>query len=314
MEIRQIRYFVAIYEAGSVTKASTRLLVAQSALSQQLAQLEDELGVQLFTRSPQGVSPTAFGQMFYDHSLEILRRLSDAVESVRQLGQNPRGTVAVGMPETISIALGLPLLQIVKQRFPDVHLRLTEDLSANLKERLREGRLDLAILFDDSMSDGLSVEAIVDEPLFLVSGAGAPCPEAVTLSQALASPLVLPDLRDGLRSIIESAARKAGMGISNLVSEVNSLTVIKHAVLQGLGATVLPLSCVTAEVQQDALRAQEITNPALRCTVALFTRKNALLDRATASVFRLAVATAKELCVTGKWIGGAVAQEGKPRQ
>ena len=68
LEIRQIRYFVAIYEAGSVTKASMRQLVAQSALSQQLAQLEEELGVLLFTRSPQGVSPTAFGQVFYDHS------------------------------------------------------------------------------------------------------------------------------------------------------------------------------------------------------------------------------------------------------
>src|SRR6185436_12893387 len=131
LEIRQIRYFVAIYEAGSVTKASTRLLVAQSALSQQLAHLENELGVPLFTRSPQGVAPTAFGQMFYDHSREILQRLSDAVESVRQLGKNPSGSVAVGMPETISVVLGLPLLQNAKQRFPDVHLRLTEDLSGN---------------------------------------------------------------------------------------------------------------------------------------------------------------------------------------
>lgn len=314
LEIRQIRYFVAIYEAGSVTKASTRLLVAQSALSQQLAQLEEELGVQLFTRSPQGVSPTAYGQMFYDHSLEILQRLSDAVESVRQLGQNPSGRVTLGMPESISVVLGLPLLQNAKQRFPNVHLRLTEDLNANLKEGLKNGRLDLAIVFDDGMNDGLSTEPLVEERLCLVSRGPATRPDTVALSHALASPLVLPDLRDGIRSSIENAARTAKIRISNLVSEVSSLTVIKIAVMQGVGATILPISSVTSEVQQGAVQAQEIAEPAVRCTVALCTRKDTLLDLAAASVFRLIVATAKELCVTGKWIGGAVAQEGKPRQ
>jgi len=311
LEIRQIRYFVAIYDAGSVTKASARLFVAQSALSQQLAQLEDELGVRLFTRSPQGVLPTAFGQVFYGHSLEILRRLSDAVESVRQLGQNPTGTVTVGMPETISIVLGLPLLQSVKQRFRDVRLRLTEDLSANLKERLREGKLDLAIVFESGMSDGLFVESLVDEPLFFVSRGDRPTPHAVTCSQALTSPLVLPDSRDGLRSTIENAAHTVGVGIEHLVAEVSSLTVIKSAVLQGLGATILPMSCVADEVQQGALRAQEITNPALRSTVALVTRKNALLDRTTASVFSLTVSLTKQLCLDKRWIGSAIAQECK---
>jgi LysR family nitrogen assimilation transcriptional regulator len=317
LEIRQIRYFVAIYEAGSVTKASARLLVAQSALSQQLAQLEDELGVQLFTRSPQGVSPTAFGQLFYDHSLEILRRLSDAVESVRQLGQHPRGTVAIGMPESISIVFGLPLLQNLKQRFPDVHLRLTEDLGANLKAKLKEGRLDLAVLFDDGMCQGLSAEPLVTARLHLVSrgaaGAAAPA-DAVTLAHALAPPLFLPDARDGLRTIIEDAARAAGLAVSNLAAEVSSLAVIKDAVLKGVGATILPLSCVAAEVRRGALRAQEITDPEIHCTVVLCTRRDALLARAAASVFRLTAATARELCNDEEWVGAAIAPDARPSQ
>jgi LysR family nitrogen assimilation transcriptional regulator len=308
VEIRQIRYFVAIYETGSVTKASARLLVAQSALSQQLAQLESELGVPLFTRSPQGVSPTAFGQMFYEHAREILQRLSDAVESVRQLGQNPTGTVAVGMPETISVVLGLPLLQNAKQRFPEINLRLTEDLSGNLKERLREGRLDLAILFDDGVNDAFAVTPLLEEPLFLVSKRAPNQPDTVALSTALGSPLVLPDLRDGLRRNIENAARTAGMRISNLVSEVSSLTVIKNAVLQGLGATIVPISAVASELEQGAVRAQTI-DPPIRVAVALCTRKDALLDRAMASVFRLAALTAKELCANKSWVGGRILEE-----
>jgi LysR family nitrogen assimilation transcriptional regulator len=314
LEIRQIRYFIAIYETRSVTKASARLFVAQSALSQQLSQLEDELGVQLFTRSPQGVSPTAFGQMFYEHSLEILHRVSDAVESIRQIGQNPKGAVAVGMPETISIVFGLPLLRSVKQRFPDVYPRLTENLSANLKARLKEGRLDLVIIHDDGMCEGLSAEPLVTERLYLVSPRSVTPTAPLTFSHALTSPLVLPDLRDGLRTIIESAARTAGLAISNLVLEVSSLTIIKNAVLQGVGATILPLSCVSAEVQQGALQVREIANPEVRCTVALYTRRDALLTRAATAVFRLAVATANQLCNENSWIGGAIAHQDKSSQ
>jgi len=309
LEIRQIRYFVAIYEAGSVTKASMRQLVAQSALSQQLAQLEEELGVLLFTRSPQGVSPTAFGQVFYDHSREILQRLNDAVESVRQLGQNPRGTVTVGMPETISVVLGLPLLQNAKHRFPEVKVRLTEDLSGNLKDRLSEGRLDLAILFDDGMNDALTVTPLVDEDLVIVSQQATGQQDAITLSTALGMPLVLPDLRDGLRHTIESAARIAGLRISNLVSEVSSLTVIKNAVLQGMGTTILPVSAVATELQQKTLCAQA-TNPPIRVTLALYTRKDALLDRAAASIFRLIASTAEDLCTNKRWVGGTIAEQG----
>jgi LysR family nitrogen assimilation transcriptional regulator len=309
LEIRHLRYFIAIYEAGSVTKASLRLMVAQSALSQQLAQLEDELGVLLFARSPQGVAPTAFGQLFYDHSREILQRLGDAVESVRQLGQNPKGTVAIGMPETISVVLGLPLLQNTRLRYPEVRLRLTEDLSGNLVDRLSEGRLDLAILFDDGMNAGLAVMPLVEEPLFLISRRADEQSDHISLADALASPLVLPEMRDGLRRNVENAARRAGVCISNLVSEVSSLTVIKNAVLQGLGATILPISAFAGELQQGAVQAREI-NPAIRVRIVLCTRKDALLDRAAASVFRLTASTAQELCADTSWIGGTVVDGG----
>ncbi len=309
LEIRQIRYFVAIYEAGSVTKASARLLVAQSALSQQLAHLEEELGVQLFTRTPQGVAPTAFGQVFYSHALEILQRLREAVESLRQLGHNPRGNVTLGMPETISITLGLPLLQSVKQRFPQIQLRLTEDLSENIKMWLREGRLDLAITFDDGAWEGLLAQPLVTERLYLVSREPLDSNNAVTLSRALKYPLVLPDVRDGLRNIIDRAARNAGLQISNVVSEVSSLTVIKNAVLQGLGATILPISCVSAEVQQRTLHAHQVINADASCVIVLCTRKDALLDGAAASVFRLTIAAARDLCNDRRWPGAEAVPE-----
>jgi LysR family transcriptional regulator, nitrogen assimilation regulatory protein len=131
----------------------------------------------------------------------------------------------------------------------------------------------------------------------------------VTLSQALESPLVLPDRRDGLRNSVERAAQDAGIGMPRLTAEVNSLSVIKHAVLQGVGATILPPGCIEYEIRHGALRACEIVDPPLHCTVALFTRRDALLDRAAASIFRLAIATATELCATGRWTDGAIVDD-----
>jgi LysR family nitrogen assimilation transcriptional regulator len=303
LDIRQIRYFVAIYEAGSVTKAAARLLVAQSALSQQLAHLEDELGVMLFVRSPQGVAATEFGRIFYGHSLDVLRRISDAIASVRQLAQNPGGIVAVGMLESVSIVLGLPLLQKAKEQFPDIYLRLSEDLSINLKARVKNGSLDLAILYDDGIEDELAAQPLVAEDLYLVSRGGGGRGEVVSVARALSSPLVLPDVRDGLGTIIEKAALASDVTLSNLVSEVDSLTVVKNAVLEGVGSTLLPMSCVAAEVKQGLLCAQPIAHPGIRCTVVLCTRKDALLTHAAASVLRSVATTARELCVDARWVG-----------
>jgi len=308
LELRQIRYFVAIYETGSVTKASARLFVAQSALSQQLAHLEAELGVQLFARTAQGVHPTAQGRRFYQHALALLDLLGRAVESVRQLDGEPSGIVKLGMPESVSVTLGLPLLEAVRRELTQVGLQLVEEPSSDLKERLHDGRIDLAILIDTQL-DGLAARALIDERLHLVSSRRDRAPAAVvTLADALAHPLVLPDRRDGLRRVIEKAARAAKRPIANLVSEVGSLTVIKNAVAQGVARSILPLSCVADEVERGVLRASPITAPDLTCTVSLYTRKDELLDQAAASVVDLALATAKDLCRLKAWAGGSLSE------
>jgi LysR family nitrogen assimilation transcriptional regulator len=311
-ELRQLRYFVAIFEEGSVTKAAMRLFVAQSALSSQLAQLEDELGVQLLTRSPQGVSPTAFGQTFYEHAIAILKHVTDAIEAVRQHGQSLQGTVVVGMPECISVVLGLPLLTAATQRFPELCLRLSEDPSGILKDHLKEGKLNMAIVFDDGRLEGLSTEPLVDERLYLISrDRRAAISDTVPLATALACPLILPDERDGFRAQIDHLARNTGIGIPHLVSEISSLSVLKSAVLQGMASTIMPISSVQPEIDQGLLHAQEIDDPRAFSRVALCTRKNDLLDRTAASVFRLLTATAKELCGNGQWSGAVVAREDK---
>jgi DNA-binding transcriptional LysR family regulator len=113
MELRQLRYFVAIVDHGSLSRAALVLHVAQPALTQQLRQLEDELGVQLLHRSAQGVLSTDAGKIFYEHAQAILKQVADAQAAVIQSAERPSGSVTLGLPHSISGALALPLLTAI---------------------------------------------------------------------------------------------------------------------------------------------------------------------------------------------------------
>jgi LysR family nitrogen assimilation transcriptional regulator len=165
MELRQLRYFLAIAEHGTFSKAAGKVYVAQSALSHQLAQLEDELGAQLFVRSRRGVELTEAGTVFHTYATSILRQVEDAASSVAGLTDSPAGKVVFGIPHSASHALALPLLKAVRQELPNVQLELTEELTGNLTRQLLAGSLHMAILFDDGTLDDFIAEPLVSEKM-----------------------------------------------------------------------------------------------------------------------------------------------------
>src|SRR5258708_40134659 len=109
MELRQLRYFLGVCEAGSFLKASVRLHVAQPALGQQMSTLEEELGVRLLLRSSRGVTPTSAGKIFLEHAKVVLSDGERASLAVREGGSVPSGVVASGLPATVSLGATLPL-------------------------------------------------------------------------------------------------------------------------------------------------------------------------------------------------------------
>ena len=153
MELRQLRYFCAITRWGSFSKAAGEVFIAQSALSHQLAQLEEELGAPLFHRTRRGVELTEAGRVFHAHATAILRQVDDAKASVRNAEGEPSGKVVFGIPHSASNALALPLLQAVRRELPKVELEITEELTGNLVPQLRSGQISLAVLFDDGGLD-----------------------------------------------------------------------------------------------------------------------------------------------------------------
>ena len=305
MELRQLRYFVAIVDHGSLSRAAVVLHVAQPALTQQLRQLEEELGAQLLHRSAQGVLSTDAGKVFYEHAQAILKQVGDARSAVTQSTTRPSGSVTLGLPHSISGALALPLLIAARTSYPEITLQLTEELSGNLADQLKSGRINLAVLFDDGQLGAFSSDALVDEDLMFICRTGSgfgPAAGSVTLAQALAAALILPAQQQGVRPRIESVAREAGLALG-AVTEINSIAILKSALLADMGATILPVAPLLDEVNSGALQARPIHNPAMSRKVTLCASKNIPLTNAAAAVSRLVHQVTRELCDSGAWPG-----------
>lgn len=308
MELRQLRYFVAIVDHGSLSRAALVLHVAQPALTQQLRQLEEELGAQLLHRSVHGVLSTDAGKVFYEHAQAILKQVADARSAVTQSATRPSGSVTLGLPHSISGALALPLLTAARATYPEITLQLTEEISGSLIEQLKSGRLNLAVLFNDGQLTGFESTPLVDEALMYICRAGSDRMAqgaTVTLSAALADTLILPAQQHGVRPLIEQAAHGAGLALTNII-EINSIAILKSALLADMGATLLPLAPLRAEVEQGLLAATPIAQPALRRNVTLCSSRNIPLTNAAAAIGRLVREVTETLCTNGEWPGASL--------
>lgn len=303
LELRQLRYFVAIAEHGSVTKAAAKVFVAQSALSHQLAQLEDDLGADLFHRSRRGVELTEAGQVFHAHALSILRQVEDARDSVASLSDSPAGRVVFGIPHSASQALALPLLECVKEQLPRVQLELTEELTGNLTRQLHSGSIHLAVLFDDGTLGEFDAEVLVSERMSLIFRPDQfhSRKRNISLSAALRQPLILPAHPHGVRPIIERAALKAGMVSPNVVADISSISILRTSLLAGMGCTILPVMPLKTDIDQGNLSAIPIASPQVSRGVALCRAPNFPLSAASAAVSKLARNLFQALCEQGDW-------------
>ncbi|MGX4641089.1 LysR substrate-binding domain-containing protein [Massilia sp. SYSU DXS3249] len=305
MELRQLRYFVAIVDHGSLSRAAQVLHVAQPALTQQLRQLEEELGAQLLHRSAHGVLSTEAGKVFYEHAQAILKQVADARSAVTQLTTRPSGSVTLGLPHSISGALALPLLTAARTTYPEITLQLTEEISGSLTEQLKSGRLNLAVLFDDGQLGGFDSTPLVEEDLMYICRASStwvPATASVTLGAALASPLILPAQQHGVRPLIEQAALGAGLALANII-EINSIAILKSALLADMGATLLPLAPLRAEIEAGALVATPVHSPPISRRVTLCASRNIPPTNAATAISRLVRQVTEMLCTNGEWPG-----------
>jgi LysR family nitrogen assimilation transcriptional regulator len=240
VHFRHLRYFVKIVEAGSFSRAAATIFVAQPALSQQIAELEEQLGVILLQRSARGVRPTAAGEVLYREASAILRQVEQLPSIVRSSGGEAQGVVSFGMSSTLAATLAGTFIETCKSALPKVTLKFAVSDSQSIKAKIESQALDIAVVFEDELVPIFSRKPLFRQRLYLVCHQPLPKqPASILLNQIAKLPLILPGYPNVARAVIDRAFAAAGL-TPNVVAEADVLSSILSAVRTGLGNTILP--------------------------------------------------------------------------
>jgi LysR family nitrogen assimilation transcriptional regulator len=262
MELRQLKYFIAVAECRSFNKAAEILFIAQPALSRQISSLEDELGVQLFVRSARGVHMTAAGIRF----MEMARHTTDYIGNIKAKLQAPEdaltGSVTVGLPPSLTPLLAPRVLAAAKEQFPLLAVRIIEGQSTFISEWLELGRIDFALLTSPTRTRSITSREILDEEMVLVGSPGA-----LGTSGGFLGVEELPRFRlavtHGFRRVLEHWLLVHRVEIAYAM-ELDSIHVVLELARAGECCTVAPVSMVHDSVVRGSLSALRFRPPVTR--------------------------------------------------
>lgn len=280
MNLRDLKYLVALADHRHFGKAADASFVSQPTLSTQIKKLEDELGVALVERAPRKVMLTPVGREVVERARRIIAEVEQMGEVARRSRDPEAGTVRLGLFPTLGPYLLPHVVPRIRQRFPQLELLLVEEKSDVLLQRLREGALDAALLALPLHDDQLHAEFLFEEPFLL----------AVPESHPLANhgPLALDDLssqtllllEDGhcLRDQALDVCRTAGAG-ENGGFRATSLETLRQMVAANVGVTLLPSLAVKPPVaQSNAIRLLPFRDPQPSRRIAMAWRRSSAMS------------------------------------
>jgi len=271
MDLRQIQYFVALYDEKSITKAAKRLHVVQPAVSMQIRRIEVEYGAQLFERTTAGVHPNEAAAAIYPMCLEVLNKVEVIRRTLRDGSGKIVGSLSIGVPPSIAHGILAEVLAAFTEKFPDVHLAISEGYSAHLVDWLLQGDLNFAILgeFDDDRR--LYSQAIVTDELVVLTSDKTPHEgDTITGEQAAALKLVLPSSKNLIRILVDSEFEKESIKVAPAM-EVDSLATVFAIIRKPGWATILPSSGIGDGDLATGFRRLRLTKPMIdRTLVAAF--------------------------------------------
>lgn len=245
MELRHLRYFLAVADELHFGRAAARLHLAQPPLSQQIRKLERELGFDLFARTSRRVHLTDAGRAFRDEARAILSRVDEATASARRVAEGEAGALAVGFVASATYALLPRLYRRFRERHPDVALTISELSTAEQVEALRAGRIQVGLARAPVGDDALVIEPLAEEPLVVALPKRHPLASsrAVALRALASEPFVLfpRHPRPGWIDLVQGACAAAGFRPA-VAQEVLELSTTVTLVAAGIGVTLVPAS------------------------------------------------------------------------
>lgn len=246
IELRHLRYFIAVAEELSFTRAARRLHMAQPPLSTQIRRLEEELGVGLFDRSRRSVRLTAAGEALLAEARRLLIAVEQTLSSMQRIGRGEVGRLTLGFVPSASNNVVPQLVRAYRRRFPDVDLYLREMAPDDLIRGLRAGGIDVCLLYLPFADPSLEVRVVAREALVAALPADHPLAarERLTMRDLAGEPFVLPAQHrmPGLLAQVNEACRRADFTPTPVQTDVWLMQTVIALVSAGMGVALVPAS------------------------------------------------------------------------
>lgn len=291
MDFRQLRYALSVSKERSFTKAAKRLNISQSAVSEQVKLLEEEIGFELFNRTSRGIEPTDRGRTFLYESERVMGDLLSLTDTARRLRGELFDTLNIGMGSGMAQIFIPRIFGNLKNDLPGVRLEVSTAPSRNIFSELHEERIDVGIAIEsdpDRLPAGLMFERLIDAEMVLIvppKHALARAKQPVDIGRLVAEPFIMSELTVGYGQVVFSVFTDLGMR-PNILAVVDNIETMKMIVQSGGGIAIVPRACVENEVALGLLKALPIA-PARDVTFSLFRRRQPMSRRKEAALLRL---------------------------
>ena len=257
MEFHQLTYFLAAAQTQNFRKAADLCIVAQSALSRQIAALEKELEVELFTRQKKRVTLTPAGQEFALYVRNAMEQLQEGQQFIAELGTGQRGTIRIGCIESLATAFLPALFASFHQHYPHIQLKVRVNHTDELITSVEQGEVEFGLILDPRLqSELLIIKELFRQPLHLLVSAHHPLAQrqdqaGITLRQIMTEPFLLLDETSRMGQITRRIFTQRGVPLHPLV-EIESVEGLKEMVRQGVGVTLtLPALIRPSQIGND---------------------------------------------------------------
>ncbi|MGQ7958599.1 LysR family transcriptional regulator [Pseudomonas sp. SP16.1] len=304
MTLKQLRYLIAIAEAGSFSAAARRAYIAQPALSRQIGLLESELEMQLLERQHDGVALTDAGRRLYEVARSVVQKLDSVKDELASTRGDPKGHVSISIPATVSALLLPEIIRRASDKFPGISLTVCDGLTREGGQSIELGKVDFGVVPNAEELEHVIAEPIFTEDLYWVGpGSLAESGTPISLAEAGATRLVMAPRALHLRRRIEQAAMEAGVTL-NVVYEQQSAPGIASLVRHGLAATI----CNWPPLEElfESTAARLIVEPRITRTVSIAYSVHKPLSFAASCMRDLVRGLLLDAVIDGRWRGSLI--------
>lgn len=259
MNLQQLITFSTVISEGSMTAAAEKLYLTQPAVSQQIRNLEDEMGVNLLDRGSRHAKPTVQGQMLYDYAKRIIALTQQAQVAIQTMGEGVKGSLRIGTLNSLGLQLISPAIGGFMKHNSKISVSLIYHEGAEVYRALNAGELDVAILPDAVSEYGKGADGIQSRPLLkdemwlVASGKDATAPDEATVLDLATRPYMrLTERYEGFDRLLRAACEKAGVKLKPAF-ETNNIGTLKRVIESGLGWGFLPSHAIRKQVRMGRL-------------------------------------------------------------